>query len=76
MGISKDNHEDRIQIAFVGCGHIAHVHAHFLSKLGRKVSAVCDTSITRAKLFAEQYAIPKTYTDLAGMISIPIKSDR
>jgi 2-alkyl-3-oxoalkanoate reductase len=56
------------KIAFVGCGNIAHVHILFLSKIGAKVSAVCDGSSTRAKLFSEKYKIPVCYTDLSEML--------
>jgi 2-alkyl-3-oxoalkanoate reductase len=56
------------KIAFVGCGNIAHVHMHFLSKIGAKVTAVCDGSSTRARLFSEKYKILKYYNELSEML--------
>ena len=56
------------KIVFVGCGNIAHIHMHFIKKLGAKVDAVCDGSKTRAVLFSEKYEISKYYTDLSEML--------
>jgi predicted dehydrogenase/nucleoside-diphosphate-sugar epimerase len=57
------------KIAFAGCGKISHVHMHFLSKLGYSVSAVCDSSETRARAFAEQYGIKAFFQSLSEMLA-------
>jgi predicted dehydrogenase/nucleoside-diphosphate-sugar epimerase len=56
------------RIAFVGCGNIAHIHMRYLLKLGYSVHSVCDSSITRAKLFAKKYGIENVYTNINELI--------
>jgi len=51
-------------IALVGCGQIAHVHMHFLRKLGLGVEAVCDRSETRARDFCDRHGIATWETDV------------
>ncbi len=55
-------------IAFVGCGHIAHVHMRYLKKLGMKVSAVCDASELRAREFAARYDIQHVVTSIDTLL--------
>lgn len=56
------------KVALIGCGHIAHVHMHFLKSLGIDLVAVCDRSETRAREFCEQYAIPAWETDVDQLL--------
>ena len=57
-----------MKTAFIGCGHIAHVHARFLKKIGRSFDIVCDLSQTRAQDFAQQYDNPIIVNDVAEML--------
>ena len=59
----------RGKVAFIGCGHIAHVHLRFLRQAGYRVDAVCDSSALRCELFAQQYGITSWYQDVATMLA-------
>lgn len=58
-----------MKTAFIGCGHIAHVHARFLKKIGRRFDIVCDLSQTRAQDFAQQYDNPIIVNDVTEMLA-------
>lgn len=56
-------------IAFVGCGSIAHVHMRFARRAGYDISAVCDASQIRADIFADKYGIPRRFTDIDTLLA-------
>ena len=56
-------------IALLGCGHIAHVHMRYLNKIGKSVSAICDTSELRVREFAERYNIAHYETSVDEMLT-------
>ncbi len=58
-----------MKTALIGCGHIAHVHARFLKKIGRNFDIVCDLSKIRAQAFAQQYDNPIIVNDVAEMLA-------
>ena len=58
----------KTKIAFVGCGHIAHVHMRYLRKLGKEVSVVCESSEPRAKEFVAKYGIKHYETQLQQLL--------
>lgn len=58
-----------MKTALIGCGHIAHVHARFLKKIGRSFDIVCDLSTARAQEFAQQYDNPIVVNDVAEMLA-------
>lgn len=52
-----------MKISLVGCGKIAHFHMQVLRHLGVEIVSVCGRENSEnAKLFAEQYAIPRVYS--------------
>jgi len=57
------------RVGLIGCGRIAHIHMHFLRKLGIPVAAVADLSETRAKLFKEKYGLKAHYTKIDRLIT-------
>jgi predicted dehydrogenase/nucleoside-diphosphate-sugar epimerase len=63
-----NNQKDRVKIAFIGCGNIAHVHMRFLNKAGLAVDAVCDASKIRVDLFADKYGIDNRYTEVDSLL--------
>jgi len=58
------------QVAFIGCGNIAHIHIRFLKKAGYNVAAVCDASRVRVDLFAQKYGIVKRFSDANELFAV------
>jgi len=56
------------KIALVGCGHIAHVHMRYLTRIDKTVSVVCDSSEIRVREFADRYHIEHYETSLDEML--------
>ena len=54
-------------VAILGAGYIADWHCRALR--GVRVTAVCDRDAGRAKALADRYRIPRTFTDLATMLT-------
>ena len=49
---------EKIKTGIIGCGKVAHLHAHALKNLSESLfTAVWDIDGARAKAFAEQYAV-------------------
>jgi predicted dehydrogenase len=61
----------RYRSAIIGTGAIAHAHAEALTKLSDRVElvAVADVDVDRARVFADQYSVEKTYEDAAELIA-------
>ncbi|MDI3312320.1 MAG: Gfo/Idh/MocA family oxidoreductase, partial [Thermoanaerobacterium sp.] len=59
----------KTKIAIIGDGSISHVHMASYKKLSNvEIVANCDINKERAKKFAEQYGISRTYTDYNEML--------
>ena len=57
------------QFGIIGCGSIAHHHAHSILETGRGViTTVCDPSLAKAKSFAEQYGGARSVTDFRTLV--------
>jgi 2-alkyl-3-oxoalkanoate reductase len=67
---NKKTYKKFPRIAFVGCGNVANVHMHFLLKMGAKVASVCDSSETRAMVFAEKFNVKTYHTKVEKMLEI------
>lgn len=52
----------------VGCGFISGIHVNAWKDAGVSVAAVCDLDEKTAKQFAEEWKIPKHYTDCSEML--------
>ena len=61
----------KINIGVVGAGYIANfAHLPPLSRLREaNLIAICDQDITKAKMVAEEFSIPKVYSSLEEMLS-------
>jgi len=61
----------RYRSAIIGTGAIAHAHAEALTKLSDRVElvAVADVDADRARGFADQYGVEKTYADAAELLA-------
>jgi predicted dehydrogenase len=59
-----------MEIAMVGCGAIAHVHARGAQSLGGRVrfASCCDTDAGRASEWGATYGAERTYTSLAALL--------
>src|SRR5262245_11927089 len=55
-----------MKIGFVGCGDIAHAHAHHVARYNHEkiLVGVCDIDPQRARNFAEKFGIESVYTEL------------
>jgi 2-hydroxy-4-carboxymuconate semialdehyde hemiacetal dehydrogenase len=53
-----------MQIAIVGCGAVAAIHASRLHAAGIRVASVCGSSIEKARAFAAAHAIERAANDL------------
>ena len=52
----------------IGCGFFARNHMHAWNALpDAQIVAVCDTDLARAQTFAQDFNVPRTYTDAAQM---------
>jgi predicted dehydrogenase len=61
-----------LKVALVGCGQIAKsAHLPSYRALGGRVSLVafCDTNLAAAKELAQEYNVPKVYTDYSEMFA-------
>ncbi len=52
----------------VGCGFISGIHINAWKDAGVSVAAVCDLDEKKAMQFAEEWKIPKYYTDFSEML--------
>ena len=53
----------------IGCGFFARNHIHAWNQLpDAQIVAVCDTDSARAQAFAQDFGVPRTYTDAAQML--------
>jgi len=60
---------NKLRIAVVGAGNISHAHlTGYKEKPEAQVVAVCDINEERAKGRAEEFGIPKVYTDYREML--------
>ncbi len=60
------------RFGIIGCGSIAHHHAHSIRETGRGViTAVCDPSLDKARSFAEQYGGARSVTDFRALVKSP-----
>lgn len=58
-----------LRIALVGCGKIADDHAVQIRKIpGATIVAACDREMLMARQFADRFAVPGVFTDLAQLI--------
>lgn len=60
----------KLRFGIVGCGVISKTHADVISKLSNEADlvAVCDIVEQRAKLLADKYNVPKSYTSYEKML--------
>ena len=59
----------RVKTAIIGCGKVGRTHAQALSSLGEsEFVAVCDTELSRARSFAEQYRV-RAFDSVPEMLS-------
>ena len=57
------------RVGIIGCGSIAHNHAHSILETGRGViTTVCDPSPAKAKSYAEQYGGARSVTDFRTLV--------
>jgi len=54
-------------VAILGAGYIADWHCRALR--GRRIVGACDRDAGRARALAERYGIPRTFTDLADLLT-------
>jgi UDP-N-acetyl-2-amino-2-deoxyglucuronate dehydrogenase len=60
----------KVRVGLLGCGRIAATHAIALNELDEAdFVACCDTDELRIQAMAEQYNVPKIYTDMAAMFA-------
>ena len=61
----------KLKVGIIGCGGISNRHMLGYKALPDKVSveAVCDIDEERVKAYAEQYGVPRWYTDAKEMMS-------
>ena len=60
---------EKIKTGIIGCGKVAHLHAHALKKLSESLfTAVWDINRAKAKAFAEQYGV-KVCSSIEEMVS-------
>jgi len=53
----------KLNVAIVGCGHVAHYHAEAWRRVPHaQILAVCDIDIERARQFSHQWSIPHAYS--------------
>ncbi len=63
---------DRVRIGILGTGNIAPLNvAAYLKHPNCDVLAVCDTREHKAREAAEQWGVPKVYTDMDAMLADP-----
>ncbi len=63
----------KLRFGIVGCGVISKTHANVISRLSNdaELVAVCDIIEERAKALAQNYNVPKYYTDYEKMLQDP-----
>lgn len=62
-----------LHLAILGTGGMAHAQAENFAKIkGVAITACCDVDPSRAKAFAERFAIPRVFTDL----DVLLRADR
>lgn len=55
--------------ALVGCGFFAHNHAHAWHEVdGARIAAVCDANAERARQFAREFGIERSFSDVDAML--------
>jgi UDP-N-acetyl-2-amino-2-deoxyglucuronate dehydrogenase len=60
--------KDRIRTAILGCGKVAHIHAHGLASIPESAfTAVWSRTPLKARAFAEAYGV-KAYEDIGDMV--------
>ncbi|OQA95383.1 MAG: Glucose--fructose oxidoreductase precursor [Chloroflexi bacterium ADurb.Bin222] len=61
-----------IRAAIVGCGRISDLHQlGYRNYEGAEIVAVCDTNKARAKKKAQEWGVPKVYTDYQQVLDDP-----
>lgn len=61
--------DEMVNIGIVGCGLISRVHLRALRGINKcEVISVCDISRNRAVALANEFNIPKVYTDFSSML--------
>jgi predicted dehydrogenase len=61
---------ERFRGALVGCGFFARNHMHGWQGVdGAEIVAVCDLDAEKARRMAEDFGVPRHYTDMAAMLA-------
>ena len=59
----------KLNVAIVGCGHVAHYHAEAWRRVSHaQILAVCDMDIERARQFSHQWSIPHAYSSFDDLL--------
>lgn len=68
--VEKSNPGQPRRVALLGAGYISKFHAEALRSVpGVQLCAVCDADLGRASALAKAYAVPKSYGNLATMLT-------
>ena len=60
---------DKIKVAVIGCGGIAHCHARAADQVGVPLQALCDVSAEARQRFGDQYGVEGRYASVEEMMA-------